>query len=126
MIQLDQNGFFIGTAIIEPSPLEPGRNLIPAGAVDAPAPELPAEHRAKWAGDRWLYEPIPKPEPEPEPEPVDPVKQAQDIVDAELREIDLASIRSMREYIAALPDAPQPIKDHEAAAAAKRAARPKV
>ena len=53
------------------------------------------------------------------------LREAQAAIDAELREIDLASIRSMREYLAALPDAPQYLKDHESAAAAKRAERPK-
>lgn len=37
-----------------------------------------------------------------------------------LREIDIASIRSIREYIAAKPDAPRFLKDYEAAAMAER------
>ena len=40
---------------------------------------------------------------------------------AALVSIDLASIRSIREYIAAKPDAPQILKDHEAAAIVERA-----
>lgn len=40
---------------------------------------------------------------------------------AELAVIDAASIRAMREYIAAKPDAPQFIKNHETAAQAARA-----
>ena len=40
---------------------------------------------------------------------------------AALREIDLASIRSIREYIGSKPDAPQWLKDREAAAQAERA-----
>lgn len=40
---------------------------------------------------------------------------------AELVRIDLASIRSMREYLAAKQDAPQFLKDHESAAQAARA-----
>jgi hypothetical protein len=40
---------------------------------------------------------------------------------AELAALDLASIRSIREYIAAKPDAPQILKDKEAAAALARA-----
>lgn len=40
---------------------------------------------------------------------------------AELRALDLASIRPMREYIAGKPDAPQVLKDREAAAIAARA-----
>lgn len=38
-----------------------------------------------------------------------------------LRELDLESIRAIREYIASKPDAPQILKDKEAAAAAERA-----
>lgn len=40
---------------------------------------------------------------------------------AALREIDIKSIRSMREYIASKPDAPQILKDHETAAQTERA-----
>lgn len=40
---------------------------------------------------------------------------------AELASIDIASIRAMREYIAAKPDAPQVLKDREAQAIAARA-----
>lgn len=39
----------------------------------------------------------------------------------ELVTLDLGSIRSIREYIAAKPDAPQILRDKEAAAAAARA-----
>lgn len=63
--------------------------------------------------------------PPPAPTQAELDAAAQAAIDAELREIDLASIRSMREYLAALPDAPQYLKDHEATAAAKRAERPK-
>ena len=44
-------------------------------------------------------------------------------VDAELREIDLQSIRSLREYIASKPDAPQWLKDQEDAATVTRSTR---
>ena len=40
---------------------------------------------------------------------------------ARLVEIDIASTRSIREWLAARPDAPQFIKNHEAAAIAERA-----
>jgi len=43
------------------------------------------------------------------------------IIDIELRELDLSSIRSIREYIAAKPDAPLVLKNHEINASAKRA-----
>lgn len=44
-------------------------------------------------------------------------------IDAQLADIDAQSIRSLREYIAAKPDAPQFIKDHETNAATLRATR---
>lgn len=40
---------------------------------------------------------------------------------SKLREIDLASIRGIREYLAAQPDAPKIIKERETQAAAERA-----
>lgn len=40
---------------------------------------------------------------------------------AKLQEIDIKSIRAIREYIAAKADAPQFVKDHETAARAERA-----
>ena len=46
-------------------------------------------------------------------------------VKAALAAIDLKSIRSLREWLAAQPDAPQFIKDHETAAIAERAKLPK-
>lgn len=38
-----------------------------------------------------------------------------------LVEIDIASVRAIREWLAAQPDAPQFVKNHEAAAIAERA-----
>jgi hypothetical protein len=71
--QLDAESYFVGPTFADESPLEPGVYLLPAGAVDAPAPVIPEGHKAKWTGD-WVFEPTPEPEPEsesePEPEPV--------------------------------------------------------
>jgi len=71
--QLDAESYFVGFTFADESPLEPGVYLLPAGAVDAPAPVIPEGHNAEWAG-QWVYEPIPEPEPEPpetpEPEPI--------------------------------------------------------
>lgn len=55
---------------------------------------------------------------------IDPDKSA--LKDSEkaksaLREIDIASIRQIREYIVSKPDAPQWLKDREVAAQAERA-----
>lgn len=44
-----------------------------------------------------------------------------DAVKAKLADIDLRSIRAIREYLAAKPDAPQVLKDREAEAAVERA-----
>ncbi len=41
-------------------------------------------------------------------------------IKAKLREIDISSIRSLREYVASKADAPQYLKDYEAAAVAER------
>jgi hypothetical protein len=66
VIQLDAEGYFVGLTTADESPLEPGVFLIPAGAIDAPAPTIPEGQRAKWNG-AWVFEDIPQPEPEPEP-----------------------------------------------------------
>lgn len=49
------------------------------------------------------------------------VAAANDQTKARLREIDLKSIRSLREWLAAREDAPEFIKTHEAEAIAERA-----
>lgn len=46
--------------------------------------------------------------------------ETSDKAKAELAIIDLGSIRAIREYIAAKPDAPQILKDYDAKAAAER------
>lgn len=48
------------------------------------------------------------------------IEEENDAVKRELREIDIASVRSLREYISAQPDAPQFLKDKENAAKAER------
>ena len=68
--QLDAAGYFVGVTVADESPLEPGVFLLPAGAVDAPAPVIPEGQRAKWEG-AWVFEDVPQPEPEPGPDPVE-------------------------------------------------------
>jgi hypothetical protein len=70
VIQLDADGYFAGVTTADESPLEQGVFLMPAGAIDAPAPTIPEGQRAKWNG-AWVFEDIPQPEPEPEEEPVE-------------------------------------------------------
>lgn len=55
----------------------------------------------------------------PTPEQIAAAERAATL--AELVAIDLASIRALREYVASKPDAPQYIKDREAAAVTARA-----
>jgi hypothetical protein len=45
---------------------------------------------------------------------------ATEAIKTKLKEIDIASIRSIREYIAAKPDAPQYVKDYELQAISER------
>jgi hypothetical protein len=58
VVQLDQNGYFVGITNADESPLEQGVFLIPAGAVDVDAPVIPEGKVAKWDGV-WVYEDIP-------------------------------------------------------------------
>lgn len=44
-----------------------------------------------------------------------------DAIKAQLVALDIASVRPLREYLATLPDAPQVLKDREAAAVVLRA-----
>jgi|GEM_PF-1846761 len=71
VIQLDSAGYFAGFTTADESPLEPGVFLLPAGAIDAPAPAIQEGKRAKWDGC-WVIEEIPQPpkvlDPKPEPD----------------------------------------------------------
>lgn len=144
--QTDKNGFFIGSYQAEESPLEPGVFLIPrGGVVGLVPPAMGLEECARWNGAGWDVLPdlrgrvywtadhlqhvvtergIPLPAGAFE---VDPPKTPAEIeaadsaaAKAELAAFDLASIRDIRAYIAAKADAPQTLKDREAAAVAAR------
>lgn len=67
--QLDADGYFVGEATADESPLEPGVFLIPGGAVDTEPPKEFPGQRCKWTGSKWAYEDIPAPPPPPEPAP---------------------------------------------------------
>lgn len=71
--QLDAEGFFLAATSADPSPLEPGKFLIPGGAVDATPPNVPAGQRARWNGVGFDLEDIPPP-PSPPPIPYADVK----------------------------------------------------
>lgn len=70
--QLDGAGYFVGLVEADESPLEPGVFLIPGGAVDVEAPEIPAGKRAKWMGDSWVLEDVSS-DVAPDPDPIEPV-----------------------------------------------------
>jgi len=58
VIQLDEDGYFVGLTVADESPLEPGVFLLPARAIDVDPPTIPADHRAQWDGSNWQYVPI--------------------------------------------------------------------
>ena len=65
VIQLDAQGYFVGTTTADQSPLEQGVYMMPADTIDTDAPTVPDGHKAKWSNG-WVFETIPQPEPEPE------------------------------------------------------------
>ena len=68
--QIGHDGYFAGPVAADESPLEPGVFLIPGGCVEIAPPAFDtSEERARWTGDGWHIETIPRPEPEPEPQP---------------------------------------------------------
>lgn len=145
--QKDKDGFYVGEVIASPDPLEPEKFLIPGGCVQD-APPVPGDKQtARRVGEEWQIVPdmvgveywdvdgkpqkigkrgegLPEGASLVEPEAVKAarlVAESNAAALAELLDIDLKSIRAMREYIAAKADAPQFIKNHEAAAQAARA-----
>jgi len=83
IVQLDQNGYFVGLTVADESPLEPEVFLIPFGAVDVDAPSIPEGKLAKWDGV-WVFENAPVPEPKPIIE--EPKISYSDLRSAEYRE----------------------------------------
>lgn len=56
--QLNADGYFIGMADADESPLEPGVFLIPGGCIDVSPPEAKENTVAKWTNE-WVYENVP-------------------------------------------------------------------
>lgn len=67
--QLDSSGYFVSSAIADPSPLEPGVFLLPGGCVNVPPIDIPEGKRARYNGKALVLEDIPAPPP---PDPVPP------------------------------------------------------
>lgn len=78
-------------------------------------PTIHTEAYLSWAQTN-AADPADPPVPEPPPTPEQLAAQAK----AKLADIDMRSIRAIREYLAAKPDAPQVLKDREAEAVAER------
>lgn len=71
----DHAGFYLGTSAADPSPLEPGRFLIPARATAiAPPDQLPEGHVARWNGAVWqaVCKPV---RPEDTNSPIDKLRE---------------------------------------------------
>ena len=146
VFQTDSSGFYVGEVTAAPDPLELGNFLIPAGCVLEAPPVAGPQLAARRVAGVWQVVPdmvgaaywdaegkprkieqrgegLPQGASWAEPEAIKTARiaqEAQAAAMAELMEIDLASIRAMREYIAAKADAPQWIKNHEAAAQTAR------
>lgn len=101
-------------------PLDAGRFLLPAHSTDTPPPIAKAGKTRHFAAGGWEYRDIPIPPEPPAPTPEEVRVATNAAVIAKLAAIDAASIRSVREYIAAKPDAPILLKTKEQEAQAER------
>jgi hypothetical protein len=48
-----ETGEYLGSGVVDPNPLEPGKWLIPAHATTVAPPASPTGHSAVWSGDAW-------------------------------------------------------------------------
>lgn len=51
--QADADGFYVGEAVADPDPQNPGQWLIPAGCVETKPPSTRGDRRFQWAGYKW-------------------------------------------------------------------------
>lgn len=144
--QTDADGFYIGEQTADVSPLEPGVFLIPGGCVTIAPPVVGVEKAARWVNGKWetvpdlrgrvywladhsrheitgrgVSLPVGALDANPPDTSAETTEKTRAAAIRELSVIDLASIRSMREWIAAQASAPQILKDKEASAAIARA-----
>lgn len=74
----DSAGFYIGSGPADPSPLEPGKFLIPARATTAAPPEnIQPGEAARWNGAAWRIVAAP-----PAPEPENPIDKLREFLNA--------------------------------------------
>lgn len=67
-----ETGALLGEGTADPSPLEPGKWLVPAYATTEVPPIAEESEQVVWVVDGWQVQLIPEPEPEPEPAPAPP------------------------------------------------------
>lgn len=93
--QLDENGFFVGEAIADKSPMEEGVYLLPAGCLDRapPANIEPGKRYRPW-GAGWRGEVVPV---EPEAPPPSAAELRRAAIVARLSAIDGETARPARE-----------------------------
>jgi hypothetical protein len=63
-----KTGAFLSEGTADPSPLEPGKWLVPAYATATMPPAAQSGKQAVWVDSAWQLQPIPTPEPAPTPE----------------------------------------------------------
>jgi hypothetical protein len=97
VIQLDDDGYYVGNTIADSSPLEDGVYLFPRNSIDVPPPVIPDTAKAKWTGDDWKYI-LPTPEViTPTPPPTQAELNA-DVL-GKIDEQERKCIRSIRELL---------------------------
>lgn len=84
--QLNADGYLIGPSFAYESPLERGVFLIPAGAVDMPPPEVPADQWCKLVDGDWVFGDI-----------VAEVSQ-------QAEEVHLQPVEKLKQFLASNPD----------------------
>lgn len=144
--QTDESGFLVGEFDARESPMEPGVYLIPGGGVTVAPPVVAAEQCARWIAGAWEVLPdlrgrvywmadhsrheitergigLPAGALDQDPPKTADELAAEDgeAAKAELAALDMKSIRDLRAWVAAQPNAPQTLKDREAQAVAARA-----
>jgi hypothetical protein len=99
-----ETGAFLGEGTADPSPLEPGKWLVPAHATAIEPLHPNNDEQVIWVNNNWQLQPIPEPEPPSEPEPTEPLPPTPSYTafwDALLASTVYASIRT--QSMASLP-----------------------
>ena len=68
-----ETGALLGEGTADPSPLEPGKWLVPAHATAIEPLHPNNDEQVIWVNNNWQLRPIPEPEPPSEPEPTEPL-----------------------------------------------------